>query len=165
MPLPGSSKFTGIQNKTNMASPGRILAVVIASIFFACSILTVYTASGDSEVTFGDFVYGLLVGGVQAFVPFLLFFTGVNLLLQRLIQKNSRFKILPYQLATALACGLIVLTIMVCFGLYDNSTNFKARGLANNLLDYSLFFVFIPVAILLNYILYSIEHKGHNEQA
>lgn len=139
----------------------RNILVVLIAIFLAVVILVVQSIINGEDITFDSFMYGLIIGGGQAIIPFLIFFSIVNYIIVKSSQRNQRYERLLWQMLIALGCMTVVILAMTAFDLYDSPKKVKEKEI-NYLLDYSLFIVFVPLAVIINYLLYGQKKLSAN---
>lgn len=125
------------------------ILVVLISILLSVLTLVLISLQRGMDITFGDFMYGLLIGGGQAFIPFLIFFSTVNFIIVKVFKKNYSYKSIFFQLLIWAICMSLVILIMTMFDLFYD-TIYKVD--MDYLSEYNLFIVFVPFVILINYL-------------
>ncbi len=129
------------------------IIVVLVAIFIAVVILVSQSIVQGESITIESFMYGLIIGGGQAIIPFLVYFSIVNYIILKFSGKHKKHHRLFWQMLIALLCMTVVILAMTVFDLYDSPKTVKEQGI-EYLMDYSLFIVFVPVAVFINYLLY-----------
>ena len=131
----------------------NIIVVFIAT-FIAVIILTGYSILIGEDISFNSFLYGLIIAGGQAFIPLLIFFIvckGIFLTIQK---RNKVYNSLVIQLLVGMVLMGLTIIISVIIDIIS-SYNIPMSELLNYILNYNMFIIFVPLAILINYFLYT----------
>jgi len=133
----------------------RLLQNILVVLLSLLVSLFIYLILSDFNNKTGYSVpYSVAIALYNFFLPLLAFFLTVKFILNKFSHRNEKYNKLLWQLLIALACMAVVILAMTAFDLYDSTKRVKEKGI-DYLLNYSLFIVFVPLTILINYVLFA----------